>query len=369
MGSVVKHVTGALTGHSGGSKTTTKEKSNSNSSQESWLEKNPQYQGLQNNALNEAQHFNMPTYQLAGSNTNLNQGLAGLAKGINTSGYYNAANQMENQGNQLYGQGNTNLNTAYGNYQNLSNLSQTDMQNMLKNEYDSDLVNAEIKGASRDINEQYQDQVSALNQQANIAGGMGNSRAGVAQGVMAGKAQAAIGNASVNFRSQEENAASQRINNYLGMQQNVAGSMAGIGQNQMSMGNQMYGAGMGYYNQGNMATTQNYQNQFTAGQFQQSQAQQALDIARQNQMMAQSPALARLSYYNQTLLPMAGLSGTGTNTSSGTSTAQSPGQGANLLGGFMGTGMSALGSKMGMGDQGSSMIGAFGSMFGNSYGS
>lgn len=368
MGSVVKHVTGALTGHSGGGTTKSSEKSSTNNQQESWLERNPQYQQLQNNALAEANQFNTPEYQLAGSNNWLNSGMAGLAQGQDTSGYLNAFNQMQQQGQSEYNTGNNRLNQGYDQYSKLANMSQSDYQNMLNSEYNSDLVKSQIAGATQDIEDTYAHQVQGLNQSAVMHGGMGNSRAGVAQGVMAGKAQQAIANASVQYRSQEESAAANRLQSYLGMQQNVAGSMAGIGQNQMAQGLQQYGAGMGYYGQYNQANTQNLQNMVTAGQWQQQQAQQQIDVNRQNTILRQSPALARLAYYNQSLLSMANLQTFGTGTSEGSSKSTTPGQGGNMLGGLMGMGGSALGGYFG-GPMGAQIGGSLGSSFGNSYGS
>lgn len=367
MGSVVKHVTNALTGHSGGGSTTQKENSTTNQSQQSWLEQNPQYQQLQNNALGEANSFNMPQYQLAGSNSNLNQSLAGLAQGIDTSGYKNAYTSMLGQGQNAYNQGSDILSGAYNTLNNLGNMSQSDYQNMMKSEYNSDLVNDEINQMKGDVNDTYAHQVESLNQQATGTGNMGNSRAGVTQGRFAEAAQKAIASGSVQYRTAEEQNAYNRLNGYLNLQSSTANNLANIGSSQQQMGLGMYGAGMGYYSQYNQAQTQNLQNQFTAGQFQQQQAQNAIDVARQNQIMAQSPSLQRLAYYNQTFLPMAGLSSTGTGTYTGTSTANTPGQGGNLLGGLMGMGGTALGGMYG-GQMGAQMGGMFGGAFGNTYG-
>ncbi|EHX9244013.1 hypothetical protein K3712_000543 [Escherichia coli] len=364
MGKVVS----AITGHSGGGTTKTKENSNQTQNQYSWLQENNVWKGGENQALGEMNNFNMPGYQFAGSNSNLDKASQFFSNGTDNTQYKTAADLMQQQGLTGFNRGTNNLNEAYSKYQNLSNMSQEDMQNMLKSEYNSDLVKSEIAGATQDINQGYADQVQALNQQANAAGGMGNSRAGVAQGIMAGKAQQAIANASVNFRAQEEGAATQRVNNFLGVQQNTAGAMAGIGQNQIGTGLQQYGAGMGYYSQYNQAQTQNAQNQFQIGQYERQQQQAQYDVNRTNQILSQSPALARLAYYGQTFLPMAGLntSGTGTYTGSGTNVA--PGQGGNMLGGFMGMAGAAYGQSKGWSDNSTGLFSMGASMFGNSFG-
>ena len=363
MGKVVK----TLTGHGGGGTTKTSEKSTQNQSQQSWLEQNPQYQQLQNQALSEANNFNMPAYQFAGNNENINAALAGLSKGVDTTGYKNAYEQMLSQGQDQYTSGIGSTTDALNKLNQLGGMSQADYQNMMKSEYNSDLVNQEIAQLRGDVTDQYNQQVTALNQQANMAGGMGNSRAGVAQGIIAGQAAKAIASGSVQYRVAEEQQAYNRLNSYLNMQSSTAGQLAQIGQNQAAQGLQMYGAGMGYYSQYNQAQTQNLQNQFTAGQYQRQTQQQQYDINRQNELIRQSPALQRLAYYNQTFLPMANLSTSGTGTFTGSGTNKTPGSGGNLLGGLMGMGGSYLGGMFG-GGMGSQMGGMIGGAFGNSYG-
>ncbi|WBM71928.1 hypothetical protein OH773_06720 [Buttiauxella sp. WJP83] len=365
MGKVVK----SLTGHGGGGTTKTKENSTKTESQQSWLEQNKQYQTLQNNALNEANNFNMPQYQLAGANNNIDQALAGLGQGVDTQGYKDAYLQMLSQGQGQYNQGSNALSSALGKLNQIGNMSQADYQNMMKSEYNSDLVNQEIEQLKGDVNDQYQDQVQHLNQQANMAGGMGNSRAGVAQGVMAGQAQKAIASGSVQYRVAEEQQAYNRLNSYMNQQSSAANNIAQIGSNMSSQGLQMYGAGMGYYSQYNQAQTQNLQNQFQAGQYQRQMQQQQYDVNRQNELIRQSPALQRLSYYNQSFLPMANLSTSGSGTFTGTGENKTPGQGGNLLGGLMGMGGAMLGQHYGMSDTGTGMMSMFGGMAGNAFGS
>lgn len=368
MGSVVKHVTGALTGHSGGSKQTTKETSNTNQQSQSWLQNNPQYQQLETNALNEANNFNMPQYQLAGLNANEQSALSKLAMGVDTGQYKQASDLLLGQGQQAYKSGTDILSGAYGTLNQLGNMSQSDYQNMMKSEYNSDLVKEQINQMTGDVNQNYALQVEGLNQQASGSGNMGNSRAGVTQGRFAEAAQKAIASGSVQYRQAEESQAYNRLNSYLGQRMGAATSLAGIGQSQQQLGLNAYGQGMNYFNQYNQAQTQNAQNQLTVGQFYQNRQQQELDIARQNQIQAQSPALTRLSYFNQTFLPMANLQTTGSASGTGTTVTTQPGQGGNLLGGLMGAGMSAAGSYFGMGSVGQMFMGAAGSQFGNTYG-
>ncbi|MCS5737492.1 hypothetical protein, partial [Herbiconiux daphne] len=173
----------------------------------------------------------------------------------------------------------------------------------------------QLKSITSDINEQRDAALQNINQRATTSGAMGSSRAGVTSGVAIGKALSAVGQASVQYRTAEEQNAANRLNSYLSLRSNTANTYSQIGQQQQAQGLNAYNTGMTYANQVNQIQTQNYQNQLVVGQLQQAQQQQELDIQRQNQLMAQSPALARLSYYNQVYLPMANLSTTGTSAS------------------------------------------------------
>ena len=372
MGKVVKKISSVFTGKKGGGETKSTETSNnqqsSTNSSESWLQKNPQYQALEQNALNEAQGFNMPQYQLAGENDNIKQALAGLSAGTDTQEYKDAAAYLKQQGMSQQQLGQQNQSNATNILDQFKNMSQDDYRQMVANEYDNDLVRSQISGATQDINDQRDQALQGINQRASTSGAMGSSRAGVASGVAIGKALNAVGNASVQYRTAEEANAANRLNSYMNLRTNTANSYANIGQAQQTQGLNQYNQGMGYLNQANQLQTQNYQNQLTAGQLQRSMDQNALDVQRQNQISAQTPALQRLAMYNQQYLPMANLSTTGnaSGTSSGTSTTiqQAPATGGNLLGGLMGMGGSALGGMFG-GGMGASMGGMLGGAFGN----
>ncbi|HDS4910791.1 TPA: hypothetical protein QH056_001826 [Klebsiella oxytoca] len=368
MGSVVKHVTSALTGHSGGGTQKTTESSNTNQQQQSWLQNNPQYQALETNALNEAKNFNMPQYQLAGMNEQEQAALSKLSAGVDTSQYKNASNLLLGQGTNAYNEGTNILSGAYSTLNQLGNMSQSDYQNMMKSEFNSDLVNEQINQMKGDINQNYALQVEGLNQQASGSGNMGNSRAGVTQGRFAEAAQKAIASGSVQYRTAEEGNAFNRLNSYLNQRISTANSLAGIGAGQQQMGLSAYGQGMNYYNQYNQAQTLNAQNQYAAGQAYQNFAQQQLDVNRQNQILSQSPALQRLAYYNQTYIPMANLQTTGNASGTGTSNTYAPGQGGNMLGGLMGMAGAAYSQSKGWSDTSTGLFSMGGSMFGNAFG-
>lgn len=367
MGKVVKGILGG----GGSNKTKSEEKANSSNQQESWLMKNDTYKGYLNQAITEAENYNTPQYQLAGENQNMQDALNNLAHGINPQGYKDAQEFMSNLGKDYLSKGQTGLENAQNTLSQFQNMSQSDYQNMMKSEYNSDLVKSQIGQMTEGVNENYADQVQALNQQANQAGGMGNSRAGVAQGRMAQAAQKAIAAGTVQYQTAEEQNAYNRLTGYIGNRMNAAGTMAQLANSQLNAGYQAYNQGMQYQNQYNQTMLQNWQNQLTAGNYQRTLQQQQLDVSRQNQLIAQSPALNRLMMLNQGMLPLAGLQQYGQNTGSGTTTSTSPSGGNSLLGSLMGTAGQGIGQYFGgpMGGQiGGSIGGSTGNYYANSWG-
>ena len=353
---------GKLFSHGKDQKQTTK--TESSNEQTSWLEKNPQYQQLQQDALNSAQNFNIPQYQLAGSNQYLDEAQQRIAQGVDLTGYQQGSQFMQGTGKTQFEQSQNALQGYQSTLNKIGNMGQSDYQSLMKNEYNSDLVNSQINEAKQDITDQYNEQVQGLNQQATATGNMGSSRAGVAQGVIAGKAQRALGSASVQYRTAEENAAFNRVQAHLGNTLNAAQAGAGIAQSQASQGLNMYNTGMNYYNQYNKAQQQNAQNMYAVGQYQQQQQQNQYNNDRQNALINASPSLARLAYFNQTYLPMAQLQTYGT--AQGTSVVTQTQDKASPFGGLMGMFGTGIGGYFG-GAAGAQAGGAAASAFGNAY--
>lgn len=351
---------GKLFSHGGGGKTTTTE--NKTENQESWLQRNPQYQQMETNAINEANNFNMPLYQMAGENDYLTQGKAGIAQGVDTTPYKTASDYMTSQGQGLYQSGTSNLANYQSIIDRIGGMGQSDYQQALQSEYNSDLVKSQIAGYTSDINDQLGQFTKNLNEAATASGNMGNSRAGVAQGVAEGQAQKAIGSASVQYRTNEETNAFNRLQTYLSNQMNAATAGANLATQQQGLGLNMYGQGMNYLNQYNQANQQNYQNLFTLGQYQYGQDQAQLDMQRQNQIIQQSPALTRLGYFNQTLLPTANLGMYGA--SQGTTVQQAPATGGSLFGAITGVAGAVVGGIYG-GTAGAKLGGSLGGAVGN----
>jgi hypothetical protein len=349
-------------------KTVTKVVEKQDQSQENWLAKNPQYQKLVNDAINEAANYKIEDQQLAGLNPDIQNALSQLSQGVDLSGYKNAQDYFTNLGQQYQQQGQQGLSQAQDVLSQYANLSQADYQKMLQSEFNSSLVNDQIKQLTGDVNKNYALQVEGLNQQAGAAGGMGNSRAGVAQANFAEGANKAIAQGSVQYRQAEESQAMNRLNTYMNTRLSTAQTQAGIAQNQISTGLQAYGQGMNYMNQYNNLNIQNQQNRLTAGEYMRNYQQQQMDLAYQNRMSAQSTSLQRLMFVNQGLSPIAGYAQYGTtNTNKNTNSTQSGGGGG--LGGIMGAvgmvGGAVAGAYMGNPALGMQLGGAIGGAAGS----
>lgn len=327
MGSVVKKLVG------GGSKTESTNQ-NTNKTETSVLMGNKNYANAFSNATGDISNINVPDYQLAKTPEGQTDALNRLMQGQDYSGYKNAQDFMQSNGSSMYQQGQGTLNKSTDILSRLQNLSQSDMQSMLKGEMNNDLVNEQIAGMKTDVNDWYLGQSHSLDQQATTSGNMGSSRAGVAQGMIGGQAAKAIATGSTQYRTAEESAAQGRLMSYLNMQSNTAGQLAGIGQNQQATGLGMYNSGMGYYTQYNQGMLQNNQNAVNAGNIIRNYDQQQIDVNRMNTLNNQSPSLARLAYANQTLLPMASL---GSSTNQNTTVSQEV-QKPGMLGSLMSMG-------------------------------
>ncbi|EAV6743029.1 hypothetical protein FA821_13340 [Salmonella enterica] len=359
MGHSIKHIFGG-----GGSKTETV---NQQSSQSNWLASNPQYQALVNKTIAESNNFNMPQYQLAEWSPAAEANLASMIKGQDYSSLNKAASYLQGIGQNMINQGQTGLSNAQSSLNGLQNMTTTDYNNYLKSFYNSDLVNSQIKQLSDTVNQQEGKDILNLNIGASQAGGMGSSRAGVAQGVIAGKAQQAIASGTVQFQTAQQQQAQSFLSNYLNTRQSAATTNAQIAQQQLSYGTGTYGTGTNYYTQYLAGVRQNQQDAINASQIQRQYQQQQLDIQRANNILQQTGSQQRLMYVNQALAPIAGYA----STSNGTQTTTTAGGGNSLLGGLMGAGGSMLGGTylQGVGGltqgQGQQIGGMLGGVFGN----
>lgn len=102
--------------------------------------------------------------------------------------------------------------------------------------YDSDTVKSQTEQLGKDVNQAYEGQVQSLNQQAGASGNMGSSRAGVAQGVISGKANDALAKGTADIQnSARTNAYNQALGTLQQNQNtnlNAAGQLGQLGMNQ-----------------------------------------------------------------------------------------------------------------------------------------
>lgn len=336
-------------------------KSTEDTKNSNWLANNKEYTNLVNAGITQGSNMTIPDLQVADYGQGWYNAANNLTNGVDLSGYQDATQYMNELGQNQLNSGLALQGQAQSMLGKFANMTQEDYQKGFKSEYNSDLVNEEIAGMTSDVNDWYLGAVQGLNQNATMSGNMGSSRAGVAQGVLGGQAAKAISSGSTAFRQQEESAAQNRYMSYLGMQQNGANALANLAGQQISTGSNFYNQGMSYYGAYNQGYLQNQQNAINVGAMMQQQQQNQLNVAYQNNLTAQSPALARLGYMNQFLGPIANYSTTG----SKTTTTVMPQQGNGMMGGIMGAAGAVAGAYFG-GPMGAQLGASLGGAVGNS---
>ncbi|EBW2292210.1 hypothetical protein DFV88_24820 [Salmonella enterica subsp. enterica serovar Newport] len=336
-------------------------KSTEKTQNQNWLAQNKEYSALVNQGISQGSQMNIPGYEVAGFGPEYQAAAQRLLTGADYGYLTNAADYFGGIGKGQLTSGLALQQQAQTGISRLANLSQEDFDKGIAAEFNSQLVNEQIAGLKSDINEQYLGAVSGLNLNAATTGNMGSSRAGVAQAVMSGQAMKAISSGSLAYRTAEESAATQRYQSLLGFQQQGVSQLANLANQQIGYGSQFANQAVGYQNQYTAGWLQNQQNAMNVGATQQAYQQQLLDINRQNQLLAQSPALARLGYMNQFLGPIANYSTSGTRTT----TTVAPPQGNGLMGGIMGAAGAVAGAYFG-GPMGAQLGASLGGAVGNS---
>ena len=336
-------------------------KSTEESKNTNWLAQNKEYSALVNQGISQGSQMDIPGYQYADYNQGFYQAAENLQQGTDLGYLQQGAGYMQGLGQQQLNSGLGLQQQAQGMLSKFANMTQADYQSGFKSEYNSDLVKEQIAGLTSDVNDWYMGASHGLDQQATGSGNVGSSRAGVAQGVLGGQAAKAISSGSLQYRTAEESAAQNRYISYLNMQQQGASQLASLAGQQISTGSNFYNQGMGYQSQYNAGWLQNQQNAINVGSMLQQQQQNQLDIMRQNQLLQQSPALARLGYMNQFLGPIANYSTSG----SRTTTTVAPAQGNGMMGGIMGAAGAVAGAYFG-GPMGAQLGASLGGAVGNS---
>ncbi|EBW7358884.1 hypothetical protein E2L92_22005 [Salmonella enterica subsp. enterica serovar Ibadan] len=312
----------------GGKKKETKKEE---TTQKDLLGSNKEFVSLFNQGVSEGNRMNIPDYQVAEYSPEYLQALKDMAQGTDTTAYQKAQEYMTGIGESQLASGLGLQTQAQAKLTGIMNQTPEEFQKGYQAQYDSDLVRAQIDSATADINAERDQAIFGLNQSATSSGNMGSSRSGIAQGVIVGQAARAVGAASVQYRTAEEQNAMSRYSTYLNQQNQAAGSLASLAQSQISTGYSAYNAGMGYKSQYDQYSLQNLQNRINAGSIDQQRRQYMLDVQRQNYLQQQSPALARLSYMSPILSPLAGHS-TSLNTKTTTTSSGGSGAMAGILG-------------------------------------
>lgn len=201
------------------------------------------------------------------------------------------------------------------------------INDLTKQLYDNELVNSQTSMLREDVTESYNSALQALNQRSNASGSMGSSRAGVAQGVMYGKAETAYARGSADIMNSARTTAQQTA---LGaLTSNQAAQLSGIntlgtlGTNLASQ----YSANL--LNQANLMQT-GLQNQYAAGAIAQTMQEQQQLVKYQNALAQYNAGWNNMLNYQAV---MGGAGGTSTTTSTGGSGGMTTAQGA--LGGAM----------------------------------
>lgn len=265
---------------------------------------------------------------LGGNNQQFINQMGGLTGGFGqmAGAGWNQMQQGANAMSGLYGQGGL--------------LTQQGMLDAAKGFYDSDLVGSQVNQLGTQLQDMLGGEIQALNQRAAASGGMGSSRAGVAQGVATGKAADAFASGS----AQIQNAARQAA---LGQAMQLGQQQLGAAQGQMQFGNQMLSGAMsgiaGGIQAGNQMTIQGLMNQLAAGGLMQQEGQANKDLDRLNQMIKNNPSLAGMSQLLPFLTAMSGWNTTTNQT--GTVTGGGPSTGQQLLGAGVSLGGALLGNS------------------------
>lgn len=184
--------------------------------------------------------------------------------------------------------------------------------------YDSETVKSQTEQLGKDVDYALQGQIKDLNQQAGATGNMGSSRAGVAQGVMSGKANEALAKGTADIQN---NARNQAYGQALGtLQGNQGTNLAAAG----ALGN--LGMNQGQLQAGNSNIYQQMmQNQFNSGNYGQNHLNQQAQNDWFNKVGQGNAGWDNLSKYLGMVGSVGGMGGT--SNSSGTNTAQVGGGG------------------------------------------
>ena len=338
-----------------GKKKSSTQTSTSNSSNQSWLMDIDGLQDMANGVVSNSTA--LPDYVYEGLNDTQKNALQSLIQGRDQSQLTDNANYLNNAGQSSYGTGTSNLASSADAYSKYANMSQADYQGMISGAMNSDLVNQQKAISNRNIQDSLNANVQALNQSATATGNMGNSRAGVAQGVMTGKALQAQSDANTAIDQNAYTNAISAVNNQISTGLSGASGLSTLGQYQSSQGLNAVGNASTLYNQIQNNNISDLNNAYTAGTAYQTNAQNQANVNYQNAINQSNPYLGQWQQIVNALSPAASWSQTGTNTTTQTVSGGSGGW-ASAIGGLAGAGIggyfggsqgAAVGSGVGSG--------------------
>lgn len=230
-------------------------------------------------------------------------------------------------------------------------ISGKDINDLAAQLYDSDTVKSQTEQLGKDVQNALGKEIQGLNQRAAATGGMGSSRAGVAEGVASGKAADAMAQGSAQIQNAaRQQAYGQALGTLQGNQNTALGAAGQLGS--LGMGQ------LGFLNNAGGMLQQDLNNKLTGSGILQNQAQLGKDYDWFNKTGQQNAGWDALSKYLGVAGGIGGMGGTTTSTMSG----GGGNKWGNVLGGVMsGIGMGMTGGLSGLATGG---LGALGGMAG-----
>ncbi|WHS68279.1 hypothetical protein [Lundtoftevirus Lu221] len=252
-------------------------------------------------------------------------------------------NQVADNINKITSSASTNVNNASSALSGMTSGGITGKQinDLASSLYDNELVDSQVTSLTDDAMLNYDKQVNALNQAAGATGNIGSSRAGVAQGVMAGETNKAIAKGTADITNAARSSAyNQALGTLQGNQQtnlSASGALGSLGMNQ----GQLQASNSDIYQKV-------LQNEATAANVWQSQAQGKADNDWFNATGAANGGWDNLSKYLQMVGAIGGMGGTSNSTGTSKTSGSSGGMFNSILGGVStGAGLIGAGAQAG----------------------
>lgn len=186
-------------------------------------------------------------------------------------------------------------------------ISGKDINDLAAQLYDSDTVKSQTEQLGKDVQDALGKEIQGLNQRASASGGMGSSRAGVAEGVATGKAADAMAQGSAQIQNAaRQQAYGQALGTLQGNQQTALGAAGQLGN--LGMGQ------LGFLNNAGGMLQQDISNKLTGSGILQNQAQMGKDYDWFNKTGQQNAGWDAINKYLGVAGGIGGMGGTTTGT-------------------------------------------------------